>query len=73
MPHLKKISIAINLGVGRSGDRVLSELMFFFTEISRPTLRIQQPSVQWELWVISCNVRRPVREADHLPPSSIEL
>jgi len=47
--------------------------IFSFTTASRPALRPTQPSIQWVPGALSMGVKRPVREANHSPPSSAEL
>jgi hypothetical protein len=43
---------------------------FLFTTSSRLALGSTQPSIQWVPGVLSPGVKRPVREADHSPPTS---
>jgi hypothetical protein len=58
-------------GVGvPSPDRVKK---FLFYTLSRPTLGPTQPPIEWVLRALSPGVKRPVREADHSPPSSAEV
>jgi hypothetical protein len=40
---------------------------------SRTALGPTQPPIQWVPGVLSLGVKRPGREADHLPPSSAEV
>jgi hypothetical protein len=40
---------------------------------SRMALGPTQPPIQWVPGALSLGVRRPAREADHLPPSSAEV
>jgi hypothetical protein len=47
--------------------------IFLFTTASRTTLGPTQPSIQWVSGALSLGVKRPGREADHLPPSSVEV
>jgi hypothetical protein len=47
--------------------------IFLFTTASRMVLRPTQPPIQWVLGALSLGVKRPGREADHLPPSSAEV
>jgi hypothetical protein len=46
---------------------------FLFTTASRPALGPIQPPIQWVPGALSLGVKRPVREADHSPPSSAEV
>jgi hypothetical protein len=45
---------------------------FYFLMSSRPALRFTQPPIQWVPGSLSLVVKRPRREADHLPPASVE-
>jgi hypothetical protein len=47
--------------------------MFVFTTASRQALGPSQPPIQWVPLAVSLGVKRPGREADHLPPSSGEV
>jgi len=42
-----------------------------FTTASRTALASTQPHIQWEAGALSLVVKRPGREADHSPPSSV--
>jgi hypothetical protein len=44
----------------------------FFTD-SRSALRPTHPPIEWVPWAISPWLKRPVREANHLPPSIAEI
>jgi hypothetical protein len=44
----------------------------FFDAMSRATLRLTQPPIQWVLGIISLGVKRLEREADQPFPSSTE-
>jgi hypothetical protein len=45
--------------------------IFLFTTESRPALGTTQPPIQWVLGALW--LRRQRREADHSPPSSVEV
>jgi hypothetical protein len=47
--------------------------IFLFTTASRSALGPTQPFMQWVPGILSLEVRRPGREADHSPPSSAEV
>jgi hypothetical protein len=47
--------------------------IFLFTTESRPALEPTEPPIQWLPGALSLVVKRPGREADHSPPSSVEL
>jgi hypothetical protein len=47
--------------------------MIFFSTAFRPALRFTQPPIQWVQEAISPCVKRQGREADHSPPSSVEV
>jgi hypothetical protein len=47
--------------------------IFLFTTASRTALGPTQPPIQWVPAALSLGVKRPGREADHSPPSSIEV
>jgi hypothetical protein len=47
--------------------------IFLFTTASRTALGPTQPPIQWVPRALSLGVKRPGREADHLPPSSVEV
>jgi hypothetical protein len=46
---------------------------FLFSTWSRPALGFTQPPIQCVLGALSPGVKRPVREADHSPPTSAEV
>jgi hypothetical protein len=46
--------------------------IFLFTTVPRPALGPTQPPIQWVPGALSLGVKRPEREADHSPPSSVE-
>jgi hypothetical protein len=47
--------------------------MFLFTTAFRTALGPTQPPIQWVRGALSLEVKRPVREADHSPPSSAKV
>jgi hypothetical protein len=47
--------------------------IFLLTTTSRPTLGPTQPPIQWVTAALSVEVKRPVCEADHSPPSSAKV
>jgi hypothetical protein len=47
--------------------------IFLFTTASRMALGPTQPPIQWVPDALSLGVKRPGREVDHLPPSSVEV
>jgi hypothetical protein len=46
---------------------------FLFSTSSRPTLGPTQPPIQWVLGALSPGLKKPGREADHLPPTRVEV
>jgi hypothetical protein len=59
---------------GRSGVRIQAGLgIFLFTTTSRPPLWPTQLPIQWVPDALSLKVKRPESEADHSPPSSVEV
>jgi hypothetical protein len=44
--------------------------MFLFTTASRAAMGPTQPPIQWLPGALSLRIKRPGREADHLPSSS---
>jgi hypothetical protein len=46
--------------------------MFLFTTVSIPPLGLTQPPIKWVPVALSLSVKRPGREADHSPSSSVE-
>jgi hypothetical protein len=47
------------------------ERFFHFSKVSRAALGLTQPAIQWIQGAISLWTKRPRRETDHLPPSSV--
>jgi hypothetical protein len=65
-----------NYGLDVRGSRVRFPAgagNFLFTTASRTALGPTQPPIQWIPGFLSLGVKRPVREADHSPPSSAEV
>jgi hypothetical protein len=74
--NFNAISVGIALGNGLDDRGFESRLglgIFLFTTASRTALRPTQPPIQWVPGALSLVVKRPVREADHSPPSSAEV
>jgi hypothetical protein len=46
---------------------------FSFDIVHRTALGPTQPPIQWVPGALSLEVKRPEREADHSPPSSVEV
>jgi hypothetical protein len=66
----------IVLGYGLDDRRFQSRQrlgIFLFTTASRPAVRPTQPPSQWVTVALFLGVKRPGREADHLPPSIAEV
>jgi hypothetical protein len=47
--------------------------IFLFTTMFRMALEPTQPPIQWARGALSLGLKRPGREADHLPPSSAKV
>jgi hypothetical protein len=47
--------------------------IFLFFTTSRPTLRPNHPPSQWPLELLSPEIKRNERDADHSPPSSVKV
>jgi hypothetical protein len=47
--------------------------IFLSTTVSRSALGPTQPPIQWVPRALSPGVKRPRREADHSPPSNVEV
>jgi hypothetical protein len=70
------LSIATGYGLDDRvvGDRVpVGVKNFFFFKSSRPALWSTQPPIQSIPVALSAGVKRPGREADHSPPTSVEV
>jgi hypothetical protein len=46
---------------------------FLFSTSSRPVLGLNQPHIQWVPGSLSPGVKRPARETEHSPPTSVEV
>jgi hypothetical protein len=46
------------------------ERIFLLFKVSRPSVRITQPPIQWVLWALLPGIKCPRNETDHLPPTS---
>jgi hypothetical protein len=70
------VGIALGYGLDDRGSRVrfpAGMSIFLFTTTSRTALGSTQPPIQWIPGDLFLGVKRPVREADHSPPSSAEV
>jgi len=68
------ICIALGYGLDHWGFKSRQEMgIFLFTIASRPALGLTQPRIQRLPGALFPGVKRPGREADHLPPSSTEV
>jgi hypothetical protein len=71
------VGIALGYGLDDRDSRVRFPAgglgIFYFTTASRPALVPTQPPIQWVPGALSLEVKRPMREADHSPPSSAEV
>jgi hypothetical protein len=47
--------------------------IFLLATVSRPPLGPTRPPIQWILGALSAGVKWPGHEADHSPPSSVEV
>jgi hypothetical protein len=69
-------AVGIATGYGRPRGRSSSPgrvKKFLFSLASRQTLGSTQPHIQWVLAALSPEIKQPVREADHSPPTSTEV
>jgi hypothetical protein len=67
------IATGYGLGGRGVGVRVPVGVVFLCSTSSRPVLGPTQPPIQLVPGALSPRVKRPVREADHSPPTSAEL
>jgi hypothetical protein len=70
------VGIALGYGLDDRGSRVRLPAglgIFLFTTASRTALGPTQPPIQWVPRGLSLGVKRPVRDADHSPPPSVEV
>jgi hypothetical protein len=70
------IAIATGLQAGRPKNRDsisgMVKRFFLFSINSRPALKPTQPLIQWVPGLLFPGIKRPKREADHIPSSSAE-
>jgi hypothetical protein len=67
-------SVGIALGYGVLGfDSRRGLGSFLFTTLSKTALGPTQPPIQWVPGALFLGDKRPRREADHSPPSSVEV
>jgi hypothetical protein len=73
--HFYSVGTALGYGLDDRSSRVRfpAGLGLLFTTASRMVLGPTQPPIQWVLGALSLGVKRPGREADHSPPSSVEV
>jgi hypothetical protein len=70
------VGIALGYGLDDRGSRarfLVGAGNFLFTTASRTALGPAQPPIQWVIGNLSLGVKRLGREADHSPPSSVEV
>jgi hypothetical protein len=70
------VGIALGYGLDDRGlgfDSRRGWGIFLFTTTSRTALGPTQPPIQWVPGALSLGVKRPRREANHIPPSSAEV
>jgi hypothetical protein len=70
------VGIALSYGLDDRGSRVrfsAGDGKFLFTTASITALVLTQPPIQWLPGAISLEINRRGREADHSPPSSVEV
>jgi hypothetical protein len=75
-PIYNTIRLQMDYGLDDRGSRVRfleGAGNFFFTTASRTNLEPTQPPIQWVAVSLSLGVKRPGREADHLPPSNADV
>jgi hypothetical protein len=63
--------VKVNLSLEFDSRRGLG--IFLFITVSKMVLGPIQPPIQWVPGDLSLGIKRPGREADHLPPSSDEV
>jgi hypothetical protein len=75
--HVLVVYSVQRLGYGLDGRGSIpgrgSDGIFLFTTASRPALGPTQLPFQWVPTALTPSIKRPVREADHSPPSSAEV
>jgi hypothetical protein len=66
--------IALGYGLDGRGFESRQDLrIFVFDTMSRPALEPIQSPIHWVPGAVSLRVKRPRREADHSPPSTVEV
>jgi hypothetical protein len=65
--------IATGYGLGGRGTIPSRDKVFLFSTASRADLGPTQPPIQWTPGALSTGVKWPGREADHSPPSIVEV
>jgi hypothetical protein len=66
-------SVGIATGSTAGFDSRLGQEIFLYYTASRPALKPTQPPIQWVLGALSLGIKQPGREADHSPPSTVEV
>jgi hypothetical protein len=69
----RTVSIRTCYGLDGRGSIPSRSKIFLFSIVFRLALGPTQPPAQWERGDFSPDVKRPGREADHLPPSTAEV
>jgi hypothetical protein len=70
------VGIALGYGLENRGSRVRFPAgagNFLFITASRTALGPTQPPIKWVPGALSLGVKRPWREADHSPPSCVQV
>jgi hypothetical protein len=60
-------------GLDGRDSNLSKDTTFFFSTTSTPALGSAQPPNQWVPGTISIGVQQPGHEADHSPPSNVEV
>jgi hypothetical protein len=72
-PEHSRSRYSDELRAGRPGSIPGGGKISAYFTASRPTLGSTQPPIQWIPVALSSGIKRPGREADHLPPTSAEV